>query len=143
VGRCPHTPRISAWLDGELARTRSEALERHVPDCPMCQEERDSFKQISAMFDPIRRMAVPENSEEELLVPKLSPWIRPTLSVAALVLLWVGALLGLSSRLSEEGLQFEGYLEAALDSDVYEVTRMVEKDLSRDQVVGMVISNSH
>ena len=143
MGRCPHTPLISAWLDGELSQTRSEALERHVRDCPMCQEERDSFEQISAMFEPIRRMAVPEKSEEELPVPKLAPWIRPTLSVAALVLVWVGALLGLSSRLSEEGLQFEGYLEAALDSDVYEVTRMVEKDLSRDQVVGMLISSSH
>ena len=111
MGRCPHTPWISAWPDGELSRIRSEALERHLRDFQMCQEERDSFKQISAMFGSIRRVAVPENSEEEFLVPKLSPWIRPTLSVAALVLLWVGVLLGLSSRLSEEGLQFEATLK--------------------------------
>ena len=39
--------------------------------------------------------------------------------------------------------RIEGYLDRALDRDVLEVTSMVEEDLSRDQVVGMLISSTH
>ena len=60
---------------------------------------------------------------------------------AALEVVGVGTVIALAADLSRDELGFERYLDRALDQDVYEVTSLVEDDLSRDKVVGLLISS--
>jgi hypothetical protein len=65
------------------------------------------------------------------------------LSVAALVLVGIGALIALARDLSRDELRFEAYLEQSLDQDVFEMTSLAEDDFSRDRVVGLLISSTY
>ena len=43
----------------------------------------------------------------------------------------------------EQELRFESYLDRSLDEDVLEMTSLFEGEISRDQVVGLLISSFH
>ena len=146
---CPHTEKVSAWLDGELLPEEASPLEEHIRACSVCQEERASLERLSELFTVLREVS-----------PTVRPFVRVTgtyadalvatvysfkrvLSIAALVLVGIGALIALAPDLSRDELRFEAYLEQSLDQDVFEMTSLAEDDFSRDRVVGLLISSTY
>ena len=141
---CQHTEQVSAWLDGELSPEEAETLELHLAVCPICQEEQETIEQMSEMFTVFREGLGPRDSvwtEETEGLTRVG--FQKMFSLAALVLIGLGAIFSLTSNLQDEELRFERYLERSLDQDVLEMTALGDGDISRDRVVGMLISSSH
>ena len=147
---CPHTKQVSARLDGELSPEETRLLEEHISTCPVCQEERASLERLSELFTTLREVTpavrpfaggVTGPYADTLAAPCYR--FRRVLSIAALVLIGIGALISLAPELSRDELHFESYLERSLDQDVFEMTSLVEDDLSRDRVVGLLISSTY
>ena len=132
---CPHTPDVSTYLDGELSPGATEELRVHLETCRLCQQEFESLRSLSALFAEIR--------QERAEVGGANTCRRLWLSLAAVVVVGLASLIGLSSDLAQDELSFEAYLEWTLDRDVLEVSSLSERDYSRDRVVGMLISRVH
>ena len=119
-------------------------LELHLAVCPICQEEQETIEQMSEMFTVFRERLGPRDSvwtEETEGLTRVG--FQKMFSLAALVLIGLGAIFSLTSNLQDEELRFERYLERSLDQDVLEMTALGDGDISRDRVVGMLISSSH
>ena len=93
------------------------------------------MRSLSALFAGIR--------QERAEVVGANTCRRRWLSLAAVVVVGLASLIGLSSDLAQDELSFEAYLEWTLDRDVLEVSSLSERDYSRDRVVGMLISRVH
>ncbi len=147
---CPHTEKVSAWLDGELLPEEASPLEEHIRVCLVCQEERASLERLSELFTVLREVSFSARPFDnwatgtyaDALVATVYSF-RRVLSIAALVLVGAGALIALAPDLSRDELRFEAYLEQSLDHDVFEMTSLVEDDFSRDRVVGLLISSTY
>lgn len=147
---CPHTEQVSAWLDDELPPEEACLLEEHIRTCPVCQEERAALERLSELFTSLRGMSPAVRPFDGLTTGTYADsWVDPfysfkrVLSIAALVLVGIGALISLAPDLSRDELRFEAYLEQSLDQDVFEVTSMAEDDFSRDRIVGLLISSTY
>jgi hypothetical protein len=142
---CEHTEHVSAWIDGELPSVEARRLQDHFLVCQVCREERDALEDLSGMFSVLRdRVPRYEREHAGIFTNTLSSGVfRRVMSAAALVVIGLGALSSLAPDLTEQELRFERYLERSLDEDVLEMTSIVEGNISRDQVVGMLISSSH
>jgi anti-sigma factor RsiW len=141
---CQHTEDVSAWLDGELSPEETETLELHLAVCAICQEEQETIEELSEMFAVFREPASPRDSVWTPEADGLAKvGFQKMLSLAALVVIGLGAIFSLTSNLQDEELRFERYLERSLDQDVLEMTALGDDDISRDRVVGLLISSSH
>lgn len=132
---CPDPSDLSAWIDGELPELQARRLDAHLDTCQACREELAGLQALSATFDALRRPA----SDPQVA----TPLFRRVLAVAALLLIGLGTLVTMATDLSREELRFEAYLDRSLDRDVLDVSSLREDELSRDVVVGMLISSSH
>ena len=147
---CPHTEKVSAWLDGALLPEEASPLEEHVRACSVCQEERASLERLSELFTVLKEVSPAvrpfdgwaTGTYADALVATVYSF-RRVLSIAALVLVGIGALIALAPDLSRDELRFEAYLEQSLDQDVFEMTSLAEDDFSRDRVVGLLISSTY
>jgi len=134
---CPNTKDLSSWLDGELPPGRADFMHHHVSLCSVCRDEADSLRALSEMFSTLRADSSIEGAENTPNSP------RRILMAAALLFLGLSALLGLPVEVAEDELAFESYLEQSIDEDVLEVTSLPETSLSRDRVVGLLISSTY
>jgi predicted anti-sigma-YlaC factor YlaD len=145
---CKHTEQVSAWLDDQLPPDEARELVDHLSVCAACREERESLEQLSRMFSEFRELVPcgPELVQEgqfEGFGYSASSGARKAFSLLALLVIGIGILFSLAPDLSEGELRFERYLERSLDADVLEMTSLVEEEISRDQVVGLLILSSH
>jgi anti-sigma factor RsiW len=136
---CPRTEDISAWLDGELPNEEARFLEEHISFCDVCQAERESLQTLSGLFESMKS----SRPSDPVPMPRRPHQRMRILAAAALVPIGVGALLGLAVELTDDELRFEAYLDRSVDRDVYEVSSLIEGDISRDKVVGLLISSAH
>ena len=139
---CSHVKEVSAWLDDELSPEAARWLELHLQTCVHCQEERASLERLSGLFESLR-VSGSQRPFRLDAYPRPRPRARRIWGMVALLTLGVAALLGLAVDLQNDELQFEAYLDRSIDRDVYEVSSLVEDDLSRDMVVGLLISSTH
>lgn len=144
--RCKNAELVSSWIDNELSPDEAAEFEDHLLACEVCREERDALRVLSGVFS-VFRDAIPPTGWVDVRafssVPRAAIGIRKALSVAAMVLVGLAALISLAPDLFEQGLRFEMYLDRSLDEDVLKMTSLVEDEISRDQVVGLLISSSH
>ena len=102
---CPHTEKVSAWLDGELLPEEASPLEEHIRACSVCQEERASLERLSELFTVLREVSPAVRPSDgwatgtyaDALVATVYSFKR-VLSIAALVLVGIGALIALVER---------------------------------------------
>jgi anti-sigma factor RsiW len=143
---CKHTELVSSLIDGELSPDEAAEFEDHLLVCHVCREERDALKELSSMFSVFRDAVPPIGRADVRAFPSVSTpaiGIRKAMSVAAMVMIGLGALISLAPDLSEQELRFESYLDRSLDEEVLEMTSLFEGEISRDQVVGLLISSFH
>ena len=105
---CPYIEQVSAWLDDELQPEEAGQLAEHINTCLVCQEERASLERLSKLFTTLREVSpsipVPfeggEKGPDE--VPQVISYytIRRVLSIAAMVLMGIGALISLGLLIS-------------------------------------------
>ena len=141
---CQHTEQVSAWLDGELSQEEAGTLELHLAMCSICQEEQETVEQLCEMFSVFREPLGPKDAVWTQQAEELTKvGFQKMLSLAALVVIGLAAIVILTSNLQDEELRFERYLERSLDQDVFEMTVLGDDDISCDRVVGMLISSSY
>lgn len=135
---CPHIQDVSALIDDELSPEEAAQVRSHLEVCSECRSELASLRQLSGLFAQFR-----EAEEETTFVDRRETGWSRFLAAAAVVMIAVGGIVGLATELREDELRFETYLERSVDADVYEVSSLREDDLSRDRIVGLLISSAH
>ena len=133
---CPSPEDLSALVDGELAPLEAARIISHARTCSSCREELEELKSLSRLFDTARDGSPGRSSAG-------TAYHVRRIAAAAVFLLGVGLLVTQSGLFAENELRFEAYLERSIDRDVLEVSELREEDLSRDRVVGLLISSVH
>ncbi|HKS16418.1 MAG TPA: zf-HC2 domain-containing protein [Planctomycetota bacterium] len=88
---------LAAHYDGETTGDERAEVERHLASCPECARDLASMKDLSAALKPLARAVAPMSVAEGVLKeiapvrPVSRPWAAWKLSVAATVLVAVGA----------------------------------------------------
>ncbi|RMG57511.1 MAG: hypothetical protein D6713_09540 [Deltaproteobacteria bacterium] len=119
MNRCTEIRRlISPYLDGELSREESLAVEEHLSRCGECRKVRDLFRALGEKAGDLPqppREAVEKNLErarERLGMekkPSLYPFLKPALAASVLGLLLVALYSGIpwKGKVEKPGLREE------------------------------------
>jgi len=68
---------MSLQLDGMLAGPKVKALEEHLSHCPVCQQEWQAIRQVSALLEQAP-MAVPSTDFTARVIRRLETRQRPS-----------------------------------------------------------------
>jgi len=147
---------LSAYLDDALSDSERKAVEaylaasgaarRELAELQRCREWFESWKAPDPAPFFVQRVAI-RLVHEAHQDRRRNPWHRrlvQRLAPAAMVLFAAGALVFLNHHQQKqvEHVTLEVYLRGFLDRDVREVTRLVESELSRDDVLNIVLSGN-
>lgn len=118
------THQIQAYLDGELAKSEAQALEKHVAGCDGCCAELEATRQLWSQVDqagplPIRTAVWPGLAEKMARRGQRGPWTWSQRGLAAAALV-AGLVLGLQVGGSVETLDLDGVTVADVSEDYLE-----------------------
>jgi anti-sigma factor RsiW len=67
--------KLSAFIDGEIASPERSLIEKHLHQCPACQEEEASLRRISGLLDSVRE-EIPSLTFASKAVHRAAAWER-------------------------------------------------------------------
>lgn len=67
MNSCKMARQLSALIDGALEGKRLEQLERHIAQCPLCQEELARFRKVEELLREVPPIPVPQGLAERVI----------------------------------------------------------------------------